>query len=387
MSDATKVKQVDNQHAALELALEDIFGIPDGTEIAPSIFGSVNSDGSIGGTPRLKTAGQTSDVDLAAGFEFNDGTKRKKIAYINSVLTIQEYIDGAWVQIASLEQAGTGTLQACTDTEIPTLTSGQFLQVNAGGLKFELVAPASVTGISSIAELDELSANYPYAPAPGYQAFNPALISATPAGDVGGLLYVAGANEIGVIAPPSGVGDPSVIAVTASKTAYQQKTPSVSKWFESPKGDYCKVSDWADVVSGGIAGYVQAATFSTLSYDWGNVTVTLPNGYITLNAGIYNCQFQYYRDGGNPRGVRSWKINEAVPGTIYGPAKYGVVRAALTRVSAEGAITAPSAAIRDLGANTLFVPADATKIYVEVQQDSGEGFSDVDFTLVIYKVK
>ena len=383
MSDATKVKQVDNQHAALELALEDIFGIPDGTEIKPSIFGSVNSDGSIGGSPRLTSNGQQSDVDAAVGFEFNDGEKRKKIAYINSVLTIQEYVDGAWTQIASLEQPGTGTLQACTDVEIPTMEANKLLQVNGDGDKFELVDPASVDGISSITELYEWEpyGGQEYSTVP-YKSFND-----TPAtGDIGKLLAITGASGIGLVAAPSGVGDPYVIVVASNKSdASTDSVSSTSTWKSTAQGTYLQCYGWADVITGGIPNLVSTADLSA------GPDPAKGSYYISLDKGVYNVQFQYYRAGGSEYGVRSWRIGSS--GTVYGPATQGIVRQALIRLTpAADAFSAPVTSIRDLGSELLFVPADATKIFLEVQQDSNvdspDGtFKDVIFTLTIYKVK
>lgn len=371
MLDATKVKQVDDQHNQLEEDLEFIFGIEDNVEIEKPIFGempspnqsSVNADGSIAGTMILKSDGVQSTVDDAVGFEYDDGTVRKKIAYVNSQLVIYEWdaADAEWDQVASLEQPGTGRLQDCTDVEIDTMASGKLLQVNDDGDAFELVDPASVDGINSFLELDE---------APG---------ALGTAGQV--LAVAAGGLALEFIDAPDGIGDPFVLALTCSQSVSGSSTADVPRWFYTDIGTFSQCYGWADVYGSTLPGLVQEATLSANSGRG--------NYYITLDAGAYMVQFGYHRTGGSRYGVRSWRVGAISGSSIYGPATQGILRPALVRFdSTDNTFAAPANATRDLGSALLLVPVDDTKIFIEIQQD-GETtpFNDVTFGLTIYKVK
>ena len=106
MSNATKLRKVDDAHVALEGDLEEIFGIPDNTEITTPIFEEVFPNGTIKRVTRLYMAAASSTAAECIGLQFEDGDEKKRMIFVDSEIKIYEWDDPDWTLVASMEQPG-----------------------------------------------------------------------------------------------------------------------------------------------------------------------------------------------------------------------------------------------------------------------------------------
>ena len=370
MSNATRLGKVDDAHNELETDLEAIFGIPDETSISNSVFGgTVNSEGSITGVPVMKSDGQQSDPEDAVGFEFDDGSERKRLVLVNSSLEIHRWdsTSGAWELIANIESPGSGRLQDLSDVDIVSadMVAGRVLQVNNTADKFELVEAASVGGISSFTELDDTPSPHTVVP---FQAFDPE--------KAGWYVAIDGTGDgITFVEPPTGVGNP--VAHWVKDNGSYISWPSLS-----PTADWFIWYRWAD--AGNVADLVTAATIS-------NLDTNRPNGLITLNPGVYMVGVSFETPSGNKYGTRGWKVGSS-GGWAGGPAMQGVIDQAVARLD-EGTAGYQGIAnpIQDLGSRLLTIGDDGSstpqQIYIQMQQDSGSAIGNARVSCWIHRVK
>jgi hypothetical protein len=182
-SDATKIGQTDNWDIELEQDIADLIGVALDHVISSPIFASgsfddgavdanggaqVNTDGSINGVLRFLTTAATAKAASGVEFETTDGSRFKLCAMASS-LDLYEYVDDAWVFLASLNE-GIGTFLGLSDvsTDDPDPNTfvghgGEFVVVNddEDALTFSAIAPtASVAQLSDIGDVPE----YPVTP-------------------------------------------------------------------------------------------------------------------------------------------------------------------------------------------------------------------------------
>ena len=154
MSNATKLNKVDDAHVALEGDLEEIFGIPDNTDIDPAIWSRVNPDGTIEGVQRFYMAAASSTAEECIGLEFDDGTKKKRIVFKDSGFFIFEWntTDETWDLVTDMEVPGSGKLTGLSDVDIEeselTTSVGYLVQVKDDD-EFDLVEAASSSGVTT----------------------------------------------------------------------------------------------------------------------------------------------------------------------------------------------------------------------------------------------
>ena len=370
MSNSTKLGRVDNAHVALEADLEEILGVPDNTIITIPILGQtsdgeppVQPDGSLRGIMRFYENGVISTVAGASGFEWTDGTVTKRVVLVDSVLNIYELDGTTWSKVASLETAATGKLTGLSDVDPSmTLVAGKVLSVNAGGGTpyFELIDPASGTGVSRFADLDD----------------TPAAANAIPGdpfadGDVGSLVYVASTAALGFTPPPAGLGEPFVmcLATTGDTLKWNTLDPTETNW------GY--VIGWAPVGFNDDGGFLtdNTALITGEGVD-GNVN-------IALEAGLYQISLWYTTTNPNKFGTRQWRI---AGDSSDGPATYGIQQEANLYIPAGATDPEVLPGLHFLGTQMLIQYADDT-IKFEVKQDSGTRFNAVYYSAVISKVK
>lgn len=372
MTNATKVGRVDDVHNECEADLGEIFGIPDDTRITNPIFGitddgslPVNDDGTLKGTMRLVMSGVESDPAQAIGFEFDDGTEKKRLVYVDSGLKIYHWNTStlSWDQISDLENpaSGAGLLSSLSDVDVTTpLTADQVLAVNALGTKFELQAPTAGTGKNRFADLDDtpLAAN----PSPG----DP--FAST---DVNRVVYVASESSLGFQDPPTGIGAPFAMMLRAPGG-----TGEFQEWGSTPK-TYIPMYQWS---------YMSYADDGDLLVDDPLLITsgaTRANEFITLDKGIYDIGFWFTCKTTSQWGRREWRVQ----GTYAeGPAAAGVNAQAdvfyKPNLHLLGAHPGPTY----LGHKTLLMIADG-KINFQAKQDSGEKLTGCQFFASIVKVK
>ena len=379
MSDATQIKQVDNAHAALEEALEAIFGIPDDVDITSPIFGtspgggkSVQSDGSIRGVMRFVSDGVESDAGDAAGIEFDDGSVRKKIAIVSSKVTLHEYDESTatWEQISDLENpgAGSGKLVDLSDVDITDdpLPDNKILKTSGG--VFVLDDPASAEGITSFSELDEWSGPFTSDP---WQSFDPA-------NDIDKFIVVTGANSLGLAAAPEGLGAPWVAQLEAVAS---------SKW---------RGPDWASVYNWDHQSFT--GNDSLVSEDiFANNTAPTPdhaNEFIYLESGIYELSMWYRAYVDTIYGNRYFRVQAAAssPATVVGPATIGTVTQAPVYLFPSGETTSVYVGEGCYMGTAMFIVTAAGNITIDVRQTAsgvaiGSGNSDPAFYATLVKLK
>lgn len=171
MSNATKLRAVDNAHNQLELDLEGILGIPDGQNITGSIFGlnpdddvPVRADGSIRGILKLLTAATVYDPEDGIGFQFEDDTETKRLTLIEGRLRIHRLNGAVWDLVSELDVSGSVAFQGLLDVDIPVGeefapgtpnpdAAGKFVAVNATGDAYTHVAPPADGGATAFTGL------------------------------------------------------------------------------------------------------------------------------------------------------------------------------------------------------------------------------------------
>lgn len=83
-------------HTNLEAALEHVLGIKDSQRISQSIFGTVDADGSIT-LIRFSNSNVQTEPQKATGFEWNDGSQRRRFLMVGSGLKCYSWSGSAWV--------------------------------------------------------------------------------------------------------------------------------------------------------------------------------------------------------------------------------------------------------------------------------------------------
>lgn len=371
MADSTKLSRVDNAHVALEADLETILGVPDNTVITSPIFGvtpdgsaPVQSDGSLKGVMRFYESGVISDASDASGFEFTDGNKTKRLVMVSSGLKIYELVGSAWTVVADLEHpgSGSGTFAALADVD-PSMSpnDGDLIEWVAASSHWSSVAPASGSGKTRFADLDDTPAAAN--PAPG-DPFN--------AADVGKLVYVASTTTLGFQAAPAGVGAPFCMMLKAPGSGTSTWGSTTTAWIDVYQWDYESFTD-----DGGFL----TDDPNLLTNDGGKA-----NKFVSLDAGLYHITLWYTCTNPTKWGSRQWKISGS---NSDGPATYGIQQEANLFWQTglppdENPATLPG--IHFLGSAMLIQFADGT-IKFQVQQDSGFIMSGVVFYAVITKVK
>lgn len=353
MGDSTIVKRVDDQHNAVEEAVEEVFGIPDNTEITAYIFGAnpeepegypIQPDGSIRGVPVLKSAGVQSDPASAVGFKFDDGTAKKLLVFVDSTLMLYEdtaYPDETWSEVMNLESPGSGQLVNLSDyTETAALADriGYLLKVNATGDGFDLQAASGGAGVTTFIELTDTPVGY---------------------GTEGQILAVAaGGVTLEWIDVPS-VVEPFIMIVSAQTT---NGWGSTVNWID--------MWNW-DIEDPGSSGYL----ITDDSY-LGNDGSEADKFFVDLVAGVYEFSLWYVTPvgGENVEGIRAFRVQ----GTgIHGPATEGVSHRATVGFDSVGRATAIDG-VKFLGMKTFIATATTTDLKAQVWQDSGSRIGSGD---------
>jgi hypothetical protein len=375
MSDSTKLSRVDNAHVALEADLEEILGIPDNTPITNPIFGvspdsqpPVGSDGAIRAIMQFYESGVVGDPNDASGFEWVDGTETKRLIMINSGLKIYRLQGQTWSPVTDLENTvqGSGYLANLSDVD-PSLapTAGQLLAWDNGNSWWEAVDPASASGKTRFADLDDT----PDPSATG-DPFN--------ASDVGSIVCIASTTSLGFKPEPAGLGDPFVMMLTAEAS-------EEDGWGTSIKDAWTDVYNWGFQTFADDGGFLTDDT-SLLTNDT-VPDVTEADKFITLTAGLYNISLYYEASNPTKWGTRQWII---VGSNSDGPATNGIQQEANLFWQPTGIpddeqpVALPGNHF--LGSAALVQFADGT-IKFQVKQDSGFRLNDVVFYATIQKVK
>jgi hypothetical protein len=367
MSDATKVKQVDNQHAQLEADLEDIFGIPDGTPITSPIFGvnpedsskpPIQRDGSIRGVPRFTLVTAVTDAGNSVGLEFEDDTSLKRLCFVNSRIEIHESEDDGetWTRVSNLEDPyGSGLLTALTDVALDALSStnsGQVLRVTTSApYKFELVAPSLAGGRTKFTDLDDVGIGRD--------------LLASDNGDIIGVV----SGKLNLVSAPASIGDPWLMELVASS-----RTP----WPRDLTEDaFIQAYQWTYVpdVSG------QTIQDQNLLSD---ISVDKLNGFIELEAGLYEVSVWYNADNIGGTGIREWKI-VASTATIGGAASFRGGSPLPIGYDEDG-LPILGNYTHFLGTRTLNVTASG-KVYLAVRQDGYNNMTGVMWYMSILGIK
>jgi len=350
MSNATKLNKVDDAHVALEGDLEEIFGIPDNTDIDPAIFEEVFPDGSIKGVVRLYMGAASSTAAECIGFQFEDGDEKKRLIFVDSVIQIYEWDDPNWTLVANMEQPGSGLLMNCTDLDTAGIAAGDIVVVNATEDGFELTAPASADGVVDFPDLGDTPADYSGASVGDYIAVN------------------ATADGLEFVSAPTGLGAPYVIWMVAASTA---------GWQNSNGGAWHDAYNWVDASGFDDGGYLTAGTYVNDGTD--------VNKFVTLPAGVYDVALWYDAPTQNPYGTREWRLF-SVADEIAGPATYGSNdRAPVHYPDSENPPVALNG-LHDMGTRQVIV-ATEDDVKFQVRQNSGSRLNGVTFYAMIYKVK
>lgn len=387
MSDATKVKQCDDVHRQFETDLEDIFGIPDNTDIANPVFGEnpevsgsapVNSDGSITGVPIFKLSSPAASAAGGVGFEFDDGTKKKRIVFVESELRVYEEVDGAWTQVANLENptGGSGLLTSLSDMYVndplDSGDAGKVLRVRTSSpYEFELVSPAQVGGVTEFVNLDDVA--------------TAALLS----GDVGKVVTVqdqgGGVYKLDLAAAPAGVGDPWVMWLKANSVTNWvhekiQKT-TTAPWQPDAADGWANTWNW----SYPYPSQAELITDSDLltAYDPGGSDTKL-NYYVTIPVGVYRVAFWYEAESFNIKGTREFRMRAITGVAIDGGALYADQNN--PPVNYEPGESTPVGGIHHLGTKDLIVTTEGTFTF-QVRQNSDAPIAGSRFYASITKVK
>ena len=371
MANSTKLKKVDDVHVDLEGDLEDIFGIPDNTEITTYVFGRnpdgadakpIQADGSIRGVPVLRAAAPTSSAGDALGFEFDDGTTRKKISFVQGILKIYEWDGSTWNSVANIEEPGSGLLTSLTDVDITVpLTAadvGWLVGVNATNDAFELIDPSVVAGAATY---DDLTDTDPLAN-----------------GSIGDIPVIEAGPTLGWLTPSVEAG-PFVMLLSAI-AIHPEDAPG---WGSS--------DIWVDAYNWvlndpGVTGFLVTDDSTYLGNDGSEA-----NKFIkALPDGVYNASLWYYTSGNadNPYGVRSWRIQGS---GIAGPALNGVSHRATAAFDRASQIVEVEGA-KFLGSRMFTIESTADDLKFQVKQDSGfkikyPGPAEPMFYAVIQRVK
>lgn len=364
MQNATRLNKVDDAHVEMEGDLEEIFAIPDNTDIDPSIFESVDSEGKISGVVRLYQASASSTPANCIGFQFEDGTKTKRLILVDSTLKLYEWDDPTWDEVSNLEAPGSGKIIDLTDVDVTTAQMaagiGKLLQVNALGDAFELVAGASGSGINTFTELTD--------------CFD------ITTKDPGDFVVVDGAGTgLTTAAAPTGLGNPYVHWLSAPAVG------SLSQWGvhgdpedggSTPEPWY-PAWQWYDVAADP-GGFLTAATLE-------NHADGRTNLYMTLPAGVYDISMWYETSQPNQYGVREWRARSVIVDNANGPATFGASDTAAVRMTAS-ADPAAKAGLQFLGTRQLFLTAE-DDVWIEVHQDSGAAIQACRFYLSVSRIK
>ena len=360
MSNATKLRKVDDAHVALEGDLEEIFGIPDNTEIDPAILAEVFPDGSIGGVVRLYMDAASSTASECIGFQFEDGDEIKRLILHGSVIKIYEWnsTDEQWDLVANMEQPGSGLLMNCTDLDVDPIAAGDVIVVNAGADGFELAAPASADGVVNFPDLDDTPGDYSGA-------------------SVGDFIAVASDLEsLEFVAAPSGLGAPYVIWMVAS---------SSTGWWNSNAGVWADAFNWEDATGFDDGGYLTAGDYE----DDEVPSPTEASKYITLPVGVYDIALWYHTPNAaqSPYGTREWKLVSLLD-YIAGPATYGSNDRAPVYYPDSADPPLALNGLHDMGTRQVIVNTEAAfDIKFQVRQNSGGRINDVTFYAMISRVK
>jgi hypothetical protein len=369
MANSTKLSRVDDAHVALENDLGEIFGIPDNTEIAAPVFGvnpdggvPVQPDGSIRGVPKFIAAVPAAAPGNALGFQFEDGTKTKKIAYVESELRIYEQDSaGVWTQIANLEVPGSGSgkLQNLSDVDDTGIAAGKVLAVAAGGTSFELVDPAAGSGKSRFADLSDTPGAY------NGTVFDPA--------KVGYLVYIKDANNLDFVAAPAGLGAPFVMHLRAPTVGSVSTLDGSGTWRDAYEWEYVTYNDDGGFLTDNAA---------LLTNDGGDA-----NKFITLDSGVYNVQVWWNTDTPLKYGVREWRIVPTTPANADGPAIYGANNPASLYLNSSTCQLEGLQGIQHLGSKQLLVLQDAEPVKFQVRSTAGNIQTGLTYFATISKVK
>ena len=366
MSDATKVKQVDNQHAQLEADLEDILGVPDGVSITTPVFGinpedasaaPVQRDGSIRGVPRFTLASAVSDAYASVGLEFKDDTSLKRLCFVNSRIEIHKSEDDGttWTRVSNLEDPyGSGLLTALTDVDLPELSavdSGQILAVTTSSpWKFELVAPSLVGGRTKFVDLDDVGIGRDLL-----------------ASDNGDIIGVAD-GKLNLITAPADIGNPWLMELEAASRRPWGKATA--------EDDFTTTFAWE---------FIEDASGLTIQDDnlLDNISLERPNAYITLEQGLYEVSLWYNAPYTGGAGVREYKV---VPYTasISGAASYRA--ASPMPIQYIDGVPYGINGTHHLGTRTLVVLTTG-KVYIAVRQDGSGEITDVKWYCSIVGIK
>lgn len=371
LGNQSKVNRVDNLHNQLEEAIEEIFGIPDNTEITSYVFGvnpedqgkPIQTDGSIRGVPVLKSSGPQATPSTAVGFKFDDGTTKKLLAFVDngteSVLLVykdDDYPNEDWDQVASVEVPGSGKLTQLTDWEGPTTLTGTHngKLVKCTGTGFDLQDPAAGAGVTEFTALSD-------APAGGYGVSGQVVRSTgaglewyTLVGSASPWVLMVSANSI------EGWGSTNT---WRDMYGWDVEDPEGSGQYVVPVGDE---SLWLD--------------------DDGDDSDKF---FINLEPGAYEISMYYWTADGmdNGFGSRQWRVQ----GTdLYGPAVVGVSQRAPAGFNENGGIDGIDGA-KYLGTRLLIVGTKTTDMKIQAFQDSGVSIGtsagdDCIFYAVIRKV-
>jgi hypothetical protein len=313
---------------------------------------------------RFYEAGVISDVNSASGFEFQDGTETKRLVMISSGLKVYK-LEGAstWTQVVDLEnpELGSGLLADLGDVD-PAMTpnAGDLLSWDAGSGHWEAVAPASASGKTRFADLDDTPAPVGVLP----NVFDPSV--------VGKLVYVKDTTSLDFTDAPAGVGAPFCMMLKAPGTG--------TRTINSDATDWSDVYQWAYESFGDDGGFLTDDP-TLLTNDAGKA-----NKFVTLDAGLYHVTLWYTTTNQNKWGTRQWKI----AGTNSdGPATYGIQQEAnlfwQTGIDPEQQPVALPG-IQFLGSAMLIQFASGT-IKFQMRQDSGVTLSGLIVYAVITKVK
>jgi hypothetical protein len=368
MQNATRLNKVDDAHVALEGDLEEIFAIPDNTDIDPPIFEGVNEKGKISGVVRLYQASASSTPANCIGFQFEDGTEIKRLVFVESKLRLFKWEDPNWTEISNLESPGSGKIVDLTDVDIEddemAEKIGYLLHVNDEGNAFELVEGASGDGINTFAELTD--------------CFDPA-------DKVAGEFVIVNeaADGLTTAEAPDGLGDPYVAWIHAP---YGTDDDDVFTW---------DVSGYGEDGSGGNPWHPPWQWQNVLGLDPGNFLTQLEfennldparnDLYITLPAGVYDVSVWYECTSPLPYGVREWRIRSVIEFNANGPATFGASNPAAVVLTAASNPQA-KAGFHFLGTRQLFLTLD-DDIWMEIHQTAGAGLDGCKLTASISRIK
>ena len=385
MSDATRVKQVDDAHRQFETDLEAIFGIPDNTDIANPILGSnpetpgappVNSDGSITGVPIFRAAAPLSGGANGIGFEFDDGTTRKRLVLEGTSIKIFVFDDDTdtWTQVTDLDNPGSGSglFTALSDVNLDPLSvadAGKILKVNEDGDGFELVAPGEVDGVTEFTDLDDVN-----------------IASPLTAADNGKVVQVGLTGFLELADAPAGIGDPWVMLLQVLGTsgwgtkASTQNNPASKPQHPNANEGWLNTWNWYYPVAGD--GIVSDGNLLVDTIIGGTPYLKY---YISIPAaGIYRCSMWYNAPNLGVTGIREWRVapvtatclsTGATLTDVHTP-EYAIVGGTPTGVSGT----------QFLGAKDLIVTSPGT-ITLQVRNDSPNAVTGVVFYASITKVK